>query len=679
MFLKESVKIASDKCFLQKVRCFLKKALLKWFNTKIRRRFEKINLIQKLYFERSHSINWEKDKCVICKFPMKMEPTNYLTPDYKMTFGDFIIRYEHKFLRNIYTTEEIQKSGHIKNLQCYYEIFQEYIQICTGLLALLNSFDRHDYINSATEEFVENQFAGDDINDIKNTINQTEIKNILSMTKGNVSKFNLKVYAYVYDELFDFPPSDIDYEIITTNKFFLNVHRLIRDEYHLHHSHITGNINGYAHNFCNATYVEKSTGKIPFIAHNFFGFDLFYFLKTYTASAWCSKEFSIGGTNLTHANFGNISSEIKLIDSLKFYQLSLGEFSSTLTLQEKTAVKNLAEKFLNKHHYFSTIWPYLSINKKKKILEIIMEEKGVIPYEIIVDVEYFFIKLDKDFWEKTEFFSKLKLSAVNDEDYENSKYLYKTLQMRNVGDLNDLYNTQDVLLLTKIIESRFQAMHNTYGFHPRKCNSASSMSGCIEREMPKIILALPTKYEHVEMFEETVIGSYSCVNARLAFDTQILLPNLNNPILTNPMNKGFNYKVVYNLKFDKKKVKKRVITKILKLDENNQYGNGMTKPLPNVCIKDDNDTSWETFNFLLETFSFEDNIGDLYIVDIEFDYKNATEKEFPYNEIYPPIIEKQKTIDPCEGSVLQLLEQFFRSEKGPTAYRATAKAHSNLF
>ena len=54
-----------------------------------------------------------------------------------------------------------------------------------------------------------------------------------------------------------------------------------------------------------------------------------------------------GGNNLTHANFGNISNEIKLIDSLKFYQRSLGELSSTLTLQEKTAVKNLAENFLN--------------------------------------------------------------------------------------------------------------------------------------------------------------------------------------------------------------------------------------------------------------------------------------------------------------------------------------------
>ena len=69
----------------------------------------------------------------------------------------------------------------------------------------------------------------------------------------------------------------------------------------------------------------------------------------------------------------------------------------------------------------------------------------------------------------------------------------------------------------------------------------------------------------------------------------------------------------------------------------------------------------------------------MYIVDIEFDYKNATEKSLAYNEIYPPIIEKQKTIDPCERSVFQLLKQFVKSEKGPRAYQATAKAHANLF
>ena len=68
-------------------------------------------------------------------------------------------------------------------------------------------------------------------------------------------------------------------------------------------------------------------------------------------------------------------------------------------------------------------------------------------------------------------------------------------------------------------------MQNTYGFNPRKYNSASTMSGCIKREMSKVIITLPTKIKHVEIFEQTVISGFSCVNNRLAFNTQILLSN----------------------------------------------------------------------------------------------------------------------------------------------------------
>ena len=65
----------------------------------------------------------------------------------------------------------------------------------------------------------------------------------------------------------------------------------------------------------------------------------------------------------------------------------------------------------------------MSLKKKDKLLEIIPEGKEIIPYEIIVDMESFFIKPENEFWEKPEFFSESKQSAVNDEDYENSKYL----------------------------------------------------------------------------------------------------------------------------------------------------------------------------------------------------------------------------------------------------------------
>ena len=60
-------------------------------------------------------------------------------------------------------------------------------------------------------------------------------------------------------------------------------------------------------------------------------------------------------------------------------------------------------------------------------------------------------------------------------------------------------------------------------FNPRKCSSASSYSGCAHRDQSKCLIALPADAEHVRVFEKTLIGGFSCVNTRLAFDTQILL------------------------------------------------------------------------------------------------------------------------------------------------------------
>ena len=149
---------------------------MRCFNQKFKRQFDKINPIEKLRYEAKNPVNWEKDKCVICKFPMKLEPKNFKTPDDEMSFGDFVIRYEHSFLRIIYTVEKIKDSYHLKDLESIYKIFEEYIMICIGLLALLNNFNRNDFINSVTEKFVEEKYAGDEINEIKNTIRQTEKK-----------------------------------------------------------------------------------------------------------------------------------------------------------------------------------------------------------------------------------------------------------------------------------------------------------------------------------------------------------------------------------------------------------------------------------------------------------------------------------------------------------------------
>ena len=125
--------------------------------------------------------------------------------------------------------------------------------------------------------------------------------------------------------------------------------------------------------------------------------------------------------------------------------------------------------------------------------------------------------------------------------------------MRNVGDMNDLYNTQDVILLCEIIKKRFQLMHDRYGFNPKKCNSASPLSGSIERNLSKVIIALPTTNEIVDVFEQTLTGGFSCVNKRLDLDTEILLPNSTEKT-EDILSKDYNYKVCYRLKLDEDKI-----------------------------------------------------------------------------------------------------------------------------
>ena len=123
-FAKRRCKNSIEKMFSIES-ALVKKTLLKRFNQKFKRQFDKINPIQKLRYESKNPISWEKDKCVICKFPIKLEPTNFKTPDDEMSFGDFIICYEHKSLRNIYTDQQIKDSDHLKDLESYYKIFEK--------------------------------------------------------------------------------------------------------------------------------------------------------------------------------------------------------------------------------------------------------------------------------------------------------------------------------------------------------------------------------------------------------------------------------------------------------------------------------------------------------------------------------------------------------------------------
>ena len=76
------------------------------------------------------------------------------------------------------------------------------------------------------------------------------------------------------------------------------------------------------------------------------------------------------------------------------------------------------------------------------------------------------------------------------------------------------------------------------------------------------------------------------------------------------------------------------------MDENNQYGNAMTKPLPYGCKKKVSKVPFLLeFNMILDNISDRDKVGHLFIVDIKFHNKN--EKTMLFNEIYTRIFEKK--------------------------------------
>ena len=59
------------------------------------------------------------------------------------------------------------------------------------------------------------------------------------------------------------------------------------------------------------------------IAHNLFGFDMFFFMKGDLATAWGTKDLNIDDTNVTHINYRNRGGEIKFIDMIKYYEKRL--------------------------------------------------------------------------------------------------------------------------------------------------------------------------------------------------------------------------------------------------------------------------------------------------------------------------------------------------------------------
>ena len=82
--------------------------------------------------------------------------------------------------------------------------------------------------------------------------------------------------------------------------------------------------------------------------------------------------------------------------------------------------------------------------------------KGCFSYEVVTGFDSLSaIPENGDFWNIETFYSRLKDEGISQKEWEGCRKLFKELKMRNLSDLNDIYNIQDVFILGVILEYRW--------------------------------------------------------------------------------------------------------------------------------------------------------------------------------------------------------------------------------
>ena len=161
-----------------------------------------------------------------------------------------------------------------------------------------------------------------------------------------------------------------------------NLKSIINNKVHIHHSHIDGEIIDHAHSYCNEK-IRENKSEISVIAHNLFRLDFFFLLKGIRARVWRTKDISIRGKNPTNISFASIGNQQMFLDTIKYFQQSLGALASNLTDIEKAAIRKEYKKFIEKDPCLDKKFNLCTEEDQEWVLDYLLTGKGTTPYEMI--------------------------------------------------------------------------------------------------------------------------------------------------------------------------------------------------------------------------------------------------------------------------------------------------------
>ena len=217
-------------------------------------------MLTKKKYKRANPIKWGETKCCICNFDLGAGVSN----GRKL---DFVIKKVHAFIRYAIDSEHLTLSDKLKTLETYFEKFKLFLQIVAIFYnAYNNESDIDDITHSCIADFVsDNQIES--FEEFFLEVSNTQVKNISTLKKTKVNQ--IKLISFVSDKIMQFPNDEFDANTLVTRNFSDSVLNLLFAYVVIHHSHISGEIIGYSHDFCNRRLRENQSLK-PLIAHNLF-------------------------------------------------------------------------------------------------------------------------------------------------------------------------------------------------------------------------------------------------------------------------------------------------------------------------------------------------------------------------------------------------------------------------
>ena len=355
------------------------------------------------------------------------------------------------------------------------------------------------------------------------------------------------------------------------------------------HCHITGEFRGSAHRDCNLKLqIKPDTIKIPVIFHNLRGYDSHFIMQQIGEIAKkhayknkrgeeCHMNINCIPNNMEKYMAFMLGNHLVFLDSFQFMSSSLDNL-----------VKNLPDE--------ASKYTQQEFEEEFEL----MKRKGVYPYDYMDSFDKF---EETELPTQEQFYSLLNDESISDVDYQHAQNVWKTFNMKSMGDYHDLYLKADILLLADVFENFRKTCLEYYKLDPAHYFTSPGLSWDAMLKMTRVRLDLISDVDMYQFVEKGMRGGVSYIANRYS--------KANNKYMKD---------------FDENAPEKH----IMYLDANNLYGWAMSQNLPTGGFK------WLNEEFLLlDDYTDDSDKGLILEVDLEYpdelhdlhnDYPLAPEK-----------------------------------------------------